>query len=128
MLLLVSDVMGALAFYILKKLGSDGNRLTDGLVEVLTGFVLAKKLFAHKKHSNTKPVSFDVLVVTLARAYLLAILNGIAAKWHSGAVPISVLSLVFRESLLHHFHHFFFGKELVRPPLDVSLGELYGSL
>ncbi len=42
-------------------------------------FVLAKKLFADKEHSYTKAIAGDVLVMAVAGADLLAILNGIAA-------------------------------------------------
>ena len=54
-------------------------RLVYCLGKGLSGLILAKKLFAHKEHSYTEPVASDVLVVPVARADFLAILNGIAA-------------------------------------------------
>jgi hypothetical protein len=53
--------------------------LAEGAAADVAGFlVLAKILFADKKHSDAEPVPRDVLVVTLARADLLAILIRIA--------------------------------------------------
>ena len=53
--------------------------LIDGLSELLALLVLAKKLFAHKKHSYAEAVALNVLVVPLTGTDLLAILDGIAA-------------------------------------------------
>ncbi len=74
--------------------------LVDRLIESLTGFVRAKKLFAYKEQSKTEPVALDVLVMSLARAYLLTILNGIAGRGHSRTVPVSEISFVVGEALL----------------------------
>ena len=55
------------------------DRLIDGLDEILTLLVLAKELLANEEHSNAETVALDVLMMAIAGADLLAILNGIAA-------------------------------------------------
>ena len=100
-----------------------GNGLTYSLVDFLTGLVLAKKLFAHKEHSYTKAIALNVLVVSLTRTYFLAILYRIATQRHSRAVAIARNPLVLAQALLDYPDHVRFGKELIRSPLDVPLGE-----
>jgi hypothetical protein len=73
------DVELAFAARILKQLLPHGYRLVYRLAELLSSLILAKKLFAHEKHSYAEAVALDVLVVPFARADLLAILDGIAA-------------------------------------------------
>ena len=107
----------------LKQLLTDGYGLTDSLIDFLTCFVLAKKLFAHKEHSYAKAVALDVLVVSLTRTYLLAILYGIATQRHSRAVSIPGDPLVLAQALLDHTDDVRFGKELILSPLDVPLRE-----
>ena len=111
-----------------KKLLADRNGLGDRLVDLPSLLVLAKKLFAYEEHSYTEPIALNVLVMALAGAYLLAILNWIATERHSGTVAIPVLGLVFAQSLLDDPDHLRLGEELVRPALHVSLRELYGAL
>jgi len=118
----------SLASGVREQLFADRHCLIDGLNDIFTSLVLAKKLFAHEKHSNTEAISLDVLVMPLARANLLAILNEVAAQGHSRAVPIAVLLLVFAQTLLDDLHHFFHWKELVRPFLYISLRETHGTL
>ena len=96
-------------------------RLVDGLDKVLTLLILAKKLFAHEEHSNAETVALDILVMAVAGANLLTILDGIAAEGHSRAVTITVIDLVLGQSLLHQLHYFLFRKEFVRSALDVLL-------
>ena len=78
------------------------HRLINGLGYLFPGLVLAKKLFAHEKHSYTEAIPGDVLMVPVAGADLLAILNWIAAQRHSGTVAIAIKPLVVRQPLLHH--------------------------
>jgi hypothetical protein len=67
-------------------------------------------------------------MMPVARADLLAILHGIAAQGHSRTVAVAVLDLVFRKTALNLRDYFRLGKELVRSPLYVALGELDRSL
>ena len=96
--------------------------------EVLACFELAKKLFAYEEHSNAEAVPFNILVVTVAGANLLAVLNGIATEGHSRAVAVAVLNLVLSQAFLHYLHHIGFGEELVSPSLHVLLREDDGTL
>ncbi len=57
-------------------------------------FIAAKKLFAHKEHSDAVAVSRDVFMMPLAGADLLAILHGIAAEGHSGTEQVAVFDQV----------------------------------
>jgi hypothetical protein len=82
--------------------------------------VRAKKLFAYKEQSKTEPVALDVLVMSLARAYLLTILNGIAGRGHSRTVPVSEISFVVGEALLDLSDDFWFRKELVRTAMHIA--------
>ena len=91
-------------------------------------FVAAKKLFAHKEHSDAVAVAGDVLVMPLAGADLLAILHGIAAEGHSGAKEMAVLHQVLGQSPLYLLDDFRLGEEAVGPPLDVALGHAFGPL
>ena len=120
------EVVLLLASRVLEELVSYGHGLVDGLDRFPLLLVLAKKLFAHEEQSYTEPVAFDVLVMPLAWADLLAILHGIAAEGHSGAVSIAVHSLVLAQALLDDSDHVRFGEELVRSLGHVPLRELYG--
>ena len=115
MLLLVAGV--------LEQLFTDGNGLTNSLVDFLTGLELAKKLFAHKEHSYAEAIALDVLMVPLTRAYFLTILYGIATKRHSRAVAIAGNPLILGQALLDHSDYVRFGKELIWSLLDVPLRE-----
>jgi hypothetical protein len=53
--------------------------------------VSAKKLFADEEHSYAEAIAGDVLVMPFAGADLLAILHGIAAQGHSGAIEAAVV-------------------------------------
>ena len=64
---------------ILEQLLARRDSFAYGLVDLSVLRVFAKKLFAHEKHSYTEAIALNVLVMSLARADLLAILNGIAA-------------------------------------------------
>ena len=64
---------------VFEQLGTQRYGIVDGLLEVLSCFILAKKLLAHKKHSNAEAVTLYVLVMPLARADFLAVLDRIAA-------------------------------------------------
>ena len=88
------EVEISLAAGVVEQLLAHGDSLVDGLVERLARFVLAKKLFANEKHSYAEAVALDILVVPLAWADLLAVLNWIAAEWHSWAVSVALLDLV----------------------------------
>ena len=91
---------------LLKQVMPLGHRLVDSLGYLFPGLVLAKKLFAHEKHSYTEAIPGDILVVPVTGADLLAILNGIAAQGHSGTVPVAVKPLVVRKPLLDHLDNF----------------------
>jgi len=91
------------------------------LGEGLSGLILTKKLFVHKKHSYTEPVAGNVLMVSVARTDFLAILNGIATKGHSRAVSITVGYLIGRQPLLNLKDYLRFRKELVGAFSCVSL-------
>jgi hypothetical protein len=66
---------------------SQRGHLSQGAGGYLPGlFVPAKKLFAHEEHSYTEAIAGNILVMPLAGADLLAILHGIAAERHSGAI------------------------------------------
>ena len=67
--------------------------------------VAAKKLFAHEEHSYAEAITGDVLVMPFAGADLLAILHGIAAEGHSGAVEAAVVDEVLGEPLLDDVYH-----------------------
>ena len=67
-------------------------------------------------------------MVPLARAYFLAVLNGIATKRHSRAVAVTIISLVFSKTLLDYLDYFRFGKKFVWATLYISVGELNGAL
>lgn len=97
-----------------EKLRSFWYRLINRLSEGLSGLILTKKLFVHKKHSYTEPVTGNVLVVSVTRADLLAILNGIATKGHSRTEAVAVGHLVGRQPLLDFQNNLRFRKELVR--------------
>ena len=73
---------------IFKKLGSKWDCFVYSLGEILSGFIFAKKLFANEKHSYTESIPFNVFMMSLARAYFLAILNWIATQWHSRAISV----------------------------------------
>jgi len=122
------DVELAFAARILKQLLPHGYRLVYRLAELLSSLILAKKLFAHKKHSYAEAVALDVLVVPFAGAYLLAILDGIAAQRHSRTVAVPVVSLVLGEALLYDPYHLRLREELVRSSLNVAFGEFDGPL
>jgi hypothetical protein len=89
--------------------------------------VPAKKLFAHEEHSYTEAIASNVLVVPLAGADLLAILHGIAADGHSGAVEAAVVDQVLGQPSLYDVHRLGEGEEVVGPPLDVALGHAPGA-
>ena len=112
----------------LEELLANGHRLSDGLLCFPALLVFAKKLFAHEKHSYAEAVALDVLVMPVARADLLAILHGIAAKRHSGTIAVPVLALVFSQSFLDQSHHIRFRKELVGPAVHVLLREPHRAL
>ena len=115
----------ALTSGLFKELMSKGN----GLINCLNGLpillVLAKKLFAHKEHSYAEAVSLYVLVMPLAGADFLAILNGVAAQGHSGAVAITLSALVLCQPLLHDLYNLSLREELVGATGHVAFGELY---
>ena len=75
--------------------------IANGLLDLVTLFLLAKKLFANEEHSNTEPVSLYILMVPVAGANLFAVLDGIAAQGHSRAVAVAVLHLVAGQALLY---------------------------
>jgi hypothetical protein len=77
-----------------EQVGPHRDNLTDGLLEFLTGFILAKKLLAYEKHSYAESVTGNIFMVPVTRADLLAILNWIAAERHSWAVSVALLDLV----------------------------------
>tara|TARA_B100000446_G_C10543094_1_gene337583 strand:- start:1998 stop:2231 length:234 start_codon:yes stop_codon:yes gene_type:complete len=60
----------------------------------------------------------------LARADLLAILNGIAAQRHSRTVAIALKAFILSQALLDLFHNLRLRKELVGAALDVPLRKL----
>jgi hypothetical protein len=64
----------------------------------------------------------------VAGAYLLAVLNGIAAQGHSRTIAVSVVNLVFGQPLLNHLHHFLFREKLVGAAFHVFFGKVLGSL
>ena len=78
MMVSVPDIMGLFAFYVFEQFRTYWNRFPHSLFEIFSGLILAKKLFAHKEHSDAKPVALNVLVMALAGTNFLAILNGIA--------------------------------------------------
>ena len=102
------------------------NCLAYRLVDLFSLRVLAKKLFAHEEQSYTEAVALDVLVMPLAGANLLAILNGIAAQRHSGTVAVAVVLLVPSQSLLNDADDVRLREELVGPAGHVPLRELDG--
>ena len=104
---------------LVKQAFSRLNRLIYSLDKVLALFILAKKLFAYEEHSNTEPVPFDVLVVPVTGAYLLAVLYGIAAQGHSRAVAVTVVNLVFGQPLLYHLDYFRLREKFVWPALNI---------
>jgi len=91
-------------------------------------FVAAKKLFAHKEHSDAVAVAGDVLVMPLAGADLLAILHGIAAEGHSGAEQVTVFHQVLGQPPLYLLDDLRLREEAVGPPLNVALGHTLGPL
>ena len=66
--------------------------------------------------------------MAFAGAYLLAILDGIAAQWHSGTVAVPVDALVLPQPLLYDLDNLSLREELVRPPLHVAFREIDGAL
>lgn len=108
---------------LVKQAFSRLNRLVYGLDKVLPLFILAKKLFAYEEHSNAEPVPFDIFVVPVTGAYLLAVLYGIAAQGHSRAVAVTVVNLVFGQPLLYHLDYFRLREKFVRPALHIFLRE-----
>jgi len=110
-----------LGFVVLKQTFTRLNSLADGLLELLPLLVLAKKLFAHEEHSYTEAVAGDVLVMPVAGAYLLTILDRIARERHSGAVPVAVLYLVLGQPILDNLDYFRVREKLVRPSLHIFL-------
>ncbi|MCS5538222.1 MAG: hypothetical protein NZ770_08950, partial [Candidatus Poseidoniaceae archaeon] len=109
---------------VLEQLLAKRNSNVDSLIKSLACFIFAKKLFANEEHSNTKPVSHYILVMPLARADLLAILNGIATQRHSRTVAIALKAFILSQALLDLFHNLRFRKELVGAALDVPFREL----
>ena len=103
-----------------KKLRTFWYCLIYSLGEGLSGLILAKKLFVHKKHSYAEPVAGNVLMVPIARTDFLAILNGIATKGHSRAIPIAIGYLIGCQPILNLKNYLRFRKELVRTPCGVS--------
>jgi hypothetical protein len=122
------DVELPFAASLFEKLLAQRHGFVNGLAELLASLVLAKKLFAHEKHSYTKAVALYVLVMSLARANLLAVLNGIAAQGHSRAVAVTVLPFVLAQAFLYDLDRLRLWKELVRPFFYILLREPYGSL
>ena len=62
----------------------------------------------------------------VAGAYLLAILHGIADRWHSRAVPVAILALVLGQALLDDADDLRLREKLLGASLYVSLGEAFG--
>ena len=113
------EVEISLAAGVVEQLLAQGDSLVDGLVEGLARFVLAKKLFAYEKHSYAEAVALDILVVPLAGADLLAVLNWIAAERHSRTVAIARGSLVLAKTFLDLGDDLFLREEPVRSALNV---------
>ena len=67
-------------------------------------------------------------MMPVAWADLLAILNGIAAQRHSGAVAVAVLDLILSQALLHHLNHVSLWKEHVIAFFNVLFRERLRSL
>jgi|TARA_B100000315_G_scaffold169005_1_gene157543 hypothetical protein len=109
----VTSFFRAPAAGILKQLVAWRHGLIDGLFDLLAGFIFAKELLANEKHSYTEPVAVDVLLMPLAGADLLAILDRIAAERHSRTVPVAVVPLVVAQTLLDDADDLWLGKELV---------------
>jgi hypothetical protein len=65
--------------------------------------------------------------MSVAGTYLLAILDGIADRWHSRAVPVAMLALVLGQALLDDADNLRLREKLVGASLYVSLGEAFGS-
>ena len=108
---------------------SQGCHLSQSAGRYLPGLLVpAKKLFADEEHSYTIAIAGDVLVMPFAGADLLAILHGIAAEGHSGAVEAAVVDQVLGEPSLDAVYHVGGGEEAVGPPLDVALGHVPGPL
>jgi hypothetical protein len=104
-----------------EKLRTFWNGLIYCLGKGLSGLILTKKLFVYKKHSYTKPVAGNVLMVPVTWTDFLAILNGIATKGHSRAESIAVGYLIGCQPLLNLKNYLWFRKEFVRAPSCVSL-------
>jgi hypothetical protein len=104
-----------------------GHNLINCLFEILTGFVLAKKLFAHKKHSYAEPIAGNILVMSIARADLLAILNWITTQRHSRAVTVAVRNFIFSKAFLYLFDYFCFREKCVSSLRNVFLREIFSA-
>ena len=128
MRLLAALEVGLGLVVLVKEALAGGHGLVNGLGKVLALLVLAEELLADEKHSNAEAVALDVLVMAVAGANLLAVLNGIAAQGHSRAVAVAVLYLIFSQALLHHFDHFRLREKFVRAALDVFFREVFGPL
>ena len=119
----------SLGFVLLVKQAFPGlNRFVNGLDKVLALFILTKKLFAYEEHSNAKAVPLDVFVVPVAGAYLLAVLDGIAAEGHSRAIAVAVVHLVFSQPLLYHLNYFLLREKFVGPTLHIFFRKGLGTL
>ena len=97
------------------------DRLIYRLDKLLALLVLAKKLFADEEHSNAEAVSLYVLVMPIAGADLLAILDRIAAEGHSGAVTVSVFYLILCQTDLYQLYDIGLREEPVGATLYVLL-------
>jgi hypothetical protein len=95
--------------------------LVEGLFEFLSSFIFTKKLFAHKKHSEAKPIALDVLFMPLTRTDLFTILNRIAAERHSGAIAVAILDLISCQPVLDFQHYIRFREEAKGPSFYVAL-------
>ncbi len=62
----------------------------------------------------------------VAGAYLLAILHGIADRWHSRAVPVALLALVLGQAPLDDADDLQLREKLLGASLYASLGEAFG--
>src|SRR5262249_27221142 len=112
----------ALAFLLATGLWEEGfaqlGHLVQGAAEVFAGFVLPEELLRYEEHSDAKPVAGDVLVVSVTRTDLQAILRRIARQGHSRAIPLTVQQLVLGEATLHQLDGDLVAEEFVRPLLD----------
>jgi hypothetical protein len=109
----------ALVTSLFEQVTVDRDNFTNGLLELLAGFILAKKLLACEKHSYAETVARDIFVMPVAGADLFAILNWITAERHSRAVTVALLDLVVGESLLHYLDYLWLREELVCTPGDI---------